>query len=96
MRTFLLILGIGLLGALLLLGAHHRAESVRTAYRIRDLGDRLASLRNENAWLRAEIERRRTPQALERVAVKLGVDLPVKDTPLIAVRPHRGGETPGQ
>ncbi len=96
MKTILLILGVALVGTLVLVGAHRRAECLRSAYRIHALSERLATIRNENEWLRAEIDRRSTPRALEAAASKHGVDLPVKDTPLVVVPQRPVREAPGQ
>ncbi len=91
-----MITAVCLVGAMLILAAHRRAEGVRAAYRIKTLADRLAQVRNENAWLRAELERRRNPMVLAKTAKALAVELPVEELPVVRVRRRPVQEIPGQ
>ena len=95
MRTAAMIVAIGLVGTLLSLGAHWRAERIRSAYRVRALSDTLSLVRNENGWLRGGIERKRTPWALERVVHKKRIGPFVHDLPVVPVVPLPHGEVPG-
>lgn len=93
MKTLAMVVAIGLVGTLLSAGAFWRAERVRSAYRIRGLEDRLAHARNENAWLRGEIEKRKNPLALEAASRRRSVAL-VKDVPVVTVPVGERGEVP--
>jgi hypothetical protein len=93
MRTFAMVVAIGLVGVILCSGAWWRAERVRSAYRIRGLEDRLAHAKNENAWLRGEIENRKNPLALAAAAKRHGVAL-VRDLPVVVVPAAEHGEAP--
>ena len=58
MKTMSMVLAICLVGSLLAIGAFWRSERVRCAYRIRTLSDELSHAKNENEWLRGDIEKR--------------------------------------
>lgn len=94
MKTLSMVVAICLVGTLLCAGAFWRAERVRSAYRIRGLSDRLAHAKNENAWLRGEIEKRKNPLAIESAARKKGLTTLVKDLPVVAVPPIAHGDLP--
>lgn len=95
MKTMSMVAAICLVGTLLAVGAFWRAERVRAAYRIRGLSDRLAHARNENEWLRGEIEKKKNPLALEVAARRRGLADLVKDLPVVAVQPRDHTEVPG-
>jgi hypothetical protein len=94
-KTFSMVVAIGLVGALLGMGAFWRAERVRSAYRIPGLQDRLAHTRNENEWLKGGLERKKNPLAIERAAKRVGLTGFVKDIPVIAVVPIDHSQDPG-
>src|SRR5262249_38677648 len=96
MKTLSMVAAICLVGTLLSAGAFWRAERVRAAYRIRGLSDRLAHAKNENAWLKGEIEKRRNPLALEAAAKRRGAAGLVRDLPVVTVayRDHEELPTP--
>jgi hypothetical protein len=89
-----MVVAICLVGTLLGSGAYWRAERVRAAYRIRGLSDRLAHAKNENAWLRGEIEKRKNPLSLDAAARKKGLTALVKDLPVVTVSPLEHGDLP--
>jgi hypothetical protein len=86
-KTFTMVVAIGLVGSLLAAGAYWRSERVRSAYRIKGLQDRLAHAKNENEWLKGGLERKKNPLAIERAAKRVGLKGFVKDIPVIAVVP---------
>jgi hypothetical protein len=90
-----MVTAICLVGALLGIGAYWRAEQLRCAYRIRALSDDLSHAKNENEWLRGDIERKKNPKLLELNLKRRGIAPLVKDVPVIAVVPRAHLEVPG-
>jgi hypothetical protein len=90
-----MVIAICLVGALLAAGAFWRSERVRSAYRIRALSDELSHARNENEWLRGDIEKKKNPRWLEAATKKKGFEPLVKDVPVVAVPPRTYVEVPG-
>jgi hypothetical protein len=83
-----MVIAICLVGTLLATGAYWRAERVRAAYRIRTLSESLSHARNENGWLRGDIEKKKNPRALEMALKRRGAPALIRDVPVVAV-PHR-------
>jgi hypothetical protein len=90
-----MVVAICLVGCLLATGAFWRSERVRSAYRIRTLSDSLSHAKNENEWLRGDIEKKKNPRLLEATLKKKGAESLVKDVPVIAVVPRIHVEVPG-
>ena len=95
MKTASMLIAICLVGVLLSTGAFWRAERVRTAYRIRALSDELSHAKNENEWLRGDIEKKKNPRALEVAMKRRGMEAFVKDIPVVTVVPREHVEVPG-
>lgn len=95
MKTFSMVLAIGLVGCLLASGAFWRSERVRGAYRIRSLSERLSHAKNENVWLRTQIEEKRDPRLLAAALKKKNVEAMIRDVPVVKVAPRAHVEVPG-
>jgi hypothetical protein len=94
-KTMSMVAAICLVGCLLAIGAFWRSERVRSAYRIRALSDGLSHARNENEWLRGDIERKKNPSLLSIALKKKGAEALVKDVPVVTVVPRAHLEVPG-
>jgi hypothetical protein len=90
-----MVLAIFLAGTLFGVGTHWRSERVRSAYRIRVLSETLSHARNENAWLRGDIERKRNPHALDAALKRRRAGTFVRDLPVVQVAPLPHVEVPG-
>ena len=74
-KTLRLLLGLLLLFTLAAIAVDRRSRRVRCAYRIRELLDRRAVIRNEIRFLRGEILRLEDTEALLARARQLGLSV---------------------
>lgn len=68
-----------------------RGSTQAVAYEVRQLRGRVAEMKNENAWRRADVARRTTLQELRRRAESVGLDLSIGGVVNMNITPGDAG-----